>query len=59
MKKNIKIKGFIDLGSLKKGQGMIFHDKQGNVYKTSPIVNFSVYSGRVYCETKNTIYTNY
>ena len=57
MKKEIKINGFIDVGTVKEGSKMVFvHNNKW--YQSSTILKCSVYAGKVYAETKNTIYHN-
>lgn len=58
MKKQKRIHGFIDLSSLKVGGRMLFNEAN-KWFATSPIVKYTVFCGKILCETQNTVYRNY
>ena len=57
MKKEVRIDGFIDVGTVKEGSKMVFIHN-GRWYQSSTIIKCSVHAGKVYAETKNTVYYN-
>lgn len=58
-KKEHRIDGFIDRGTLKVGDRMKYMDRDGVMRQTSPITHVEVAGGKVYVETQNSIYMNY
>lgn len=58
MKKCKRIKGYIEPKSLKVGKPMLFTENN-KWFSTSPVVKYTVFSGKVLCETQNTVYRNY
>lgn len=60
MKREVKIKGTMDMGSLRVGQNAVLILENGDLIRTSKIVTQPFVGGGVIrVETKNSVYSNY